>query len=165
MSTATLLKVYRTKCSWDLELPNSHGTWPFVVDYLAQKYAGAKPFGYHREDLAVVDRLVWERTGELSERVAWFLCWDRALIKAEHVQLCVGPLRKFFLDTLNFRPDSYVNHWPTIAGWFATVKLDHRCIGLALNTTSCADVWDDYPKLYSTNEPIQYTSDLIFGGG
>jgi hypothetical protein len=163
MSCSTLLKVYRTKCTWDLELPNSHGTWPFVADYLSQKYAGSKPFGYTREDLEVADRLVFDRKGEMSERVAWFLCWDRSLIRREHVPLCAKALRVFYLDTLTFRPDSYVNHWPTIAGWFATVKLDRRCLGLALNTTSCADVWDAYPKLYSSDEPIQHTSDLLFG--
>lgn len=166
MSYSTLLKVYRSKCRWDLELPNSHGTFPAAEDYLCNKYVpGSKPWLFDRVALKHIDQLFLNGKLDLSDAVAHFFIWDRALIKREHVPLCVEPLKIFAKNVSEFRGPEYVNHWPTIAKWIAEVKLDRRCLGVALNTTSCADVWDYYPQIYSTDEPIQYTSDLIFGGG
>lgn len=163
MSRATLLRVYKTKARWDLELGNAWGGAWALWEYLYKKhFPSSKEKFLDTKELSKIDDIVDDDSQPLSERVGLFLTFDRALIKREHVELCVGPLRELASAITAARDPSYVNHWPAIAEWVASVKLPKNALGIAMNVTSVVDVWDDYPKLLRGDSPILSTSDSIF---
>jgi hypothetical protein len=148
MSRSTLLRVYKSKAVWDEDLSNSWGSAPPLWEWLCNKYGIVKPgeFYFMLPSLTPLWKLVDRKDIPISQRLALFLTFDRAVILKRHLPEAAKHLRAF-ADFFWVKP-GHVNHWPRIAEWVAeTSKIkDSRLIGVGLNCTSVADVWCGYPK-------------------
>lgn len=163
MSRSTLLRVYKSKACWDVELSNGHGTAPVLWDYLQQKYL---PEG---QSWITSCREVWKLFDSpgVSERhkLGLLLTFDRSVLLKKHLLRSVAPLKELAAEMTGFcSAKQWVNHWPAVASFVEAMaaKKDYRMIGIAINCTSVADVWDDYPLSLSGKNSIKCDSGDLF---
>lgn len=168
MSRACLLKVYKSKASWELELANSHGGAAVLWNYLWKIYCSdgfEKSWFMAEGQLDRLDKILDDPKTPLHHKAGLILTYDRSVILKEHLLILSTEFQKLASEMCGFcAPEHFVNHWPEIARWITDMAMkdhDHRLIGIALNATSVADVWDDYPKPLRTT-PIMCTSALLF---
>lgn len=162
MSRSTLLQVYKSKATWDVELVNSYGTGSVLWQFLWETYLQAEgPYPFFDDaKLKKLWRLYKNPEVPLPLRVAHFFTFDRTVWLSKYI-LKAAPLVREAADIISryCTVKSYANHWPAIADYFEKVgkKHDARMIGIALNCTSVADVWDDYGR--NGDRLIKATSD------
>lgn len=149
MSTASLLTVFKTKVSWDVELRNAHGAAPCLWAYLCEKYfPGEASWVVNEQVLADLFALLNTDKLQPEERVGLALTADRGVIPKEYLSSAAKLINRLAEDITKWRGPEFVNHWPAIASFIerAATKIDGRAIGVAMNATSVGDTWDGYPK-------------------
>lgn len=167
MSRSTLLKVYKTKAIWDVELHNSHGTCPILWDFFFEKHCwdgngwaqdsygqgGAstflRPFAiYHKKkDFDSIFSKLQDFSIPLHHRAGLFLTCDRVILEKKHLPLLIEPFKTLAIEMRGYAKPGYSNHWEAIAEYVASQARegDSRMLGIALSGTSVSDVWDNYP--------------------
>lgn len=100
MSCSTLLRVYKTKALWDVELRNSWGTGPACWDYLMSIYMpDFKGYPLADEPMNKLYELLQKEDTPLHHKVALLWCGSKCLLLKEHlpeVVKCYKKVKKEF---------------------------------------------------------------------
>lgn len=134
MSHSTILHIWPGKrIRYGQELRNSHGSAPVIWNALAQKYCGARPFGYFE----VLDRL-WplykDPSLPIAHRAVLMMTFDTAYVLRKDYARAATDIRQFLQDFP--QATGYVNHWPTIADLYES---DPKIPAIGIYQTSVSE--------------------------
>lgn len=149
MSYTTMYLVYKTKVSEVAEFNNSWGSLPALWKLIEIETGVKSPLcAFDNQDGSKFYNLYKRKDLKFSHRLCFLMTMDGAMIETDKLREASECYKEVHRDIITSGGYTW-SHYEAMGEnllQLSNIKIDSRCIGVAVNNTSVSDCWIDMTK-------------------